>query len=52
MNYRALETVYDAKQFDKASDMWSFGCILAELFRRKPLFQASTKMEHQFLYIF
>ena len=47
MNYRPPETVYDETNFDRTADMWSFGCILAELYRRGPLFEASTDMQTQ-----
>ena len=38
MNYRAPETIYYGKFDTPAADMWSFGCLLAEFYRPKPLF--------------
>lgn len=37
--YRAPEVILSWKQYTKAIDMWSVGCIFAELLGRKPLFQ-------------
>jgi len=36
--YRAPEVILSRKRYTKAVDMWSVGCILAELLGRKPLF--------------
>ncbi len=36
--YRAPEVLLSLKKYDKAVDMWSVGCIFAELMGRKPLF--------------
>jgi mitogen-activated protein kinase 1/3 len=36
--YRAPEVILTWKEYTKAIDMWSVGCIFAELFLRKPLF--------------
>jgi len=36
--YRAPEVILSKKRYTKAVDMWSVGCILAELIGRKPLF--------------
>lgn len=36
--YRAPEVILSRKRYTKAVDMWSVGCILAELIGRKPLF--------------
>ena len=40
--YRAPELLAGCKHYDTAIDMWSVGCILAELLGRKILFEAST----------
>lgn len=40
--YRAPEILLDGCRYDKASDLWSAGCILAELLGRKPLFPGSS----------
>jgi len=37
--YRAPEVILTWKQYTKAIDVWSVGCIFAELLGRKPLFQ-------------
>jgi len=36
--YRAPELLLSSKEYDSAIDMWSVGCIFAELIGRKPLF--------------
>ena len=36
--YRAPEVILSKKRYTKAVDMWSVGCILAELLGRKPIF--------------
>lgn len=36
--YRAPEVLMSWDKYDKAIDMWSAGCIFAELLGRKPLF--------------
>lgn len=40
--YRAPEVVLSTKKYNKAVDMWSFGCILYELIEGKPLFPAKN----------
>ena len=35
--YRAPEVILETKQYSTAIDVWSLGCILAELILRKPL---------------
>jgi len=40
--YRAPELLAGCKQYDTAIDMWSVGCIFAELLGRRILFEAST----------
>lgn len=37
--YRAPEVILSWKQYTRAIDIWSVGCIFAELLCRKPLFQ-------------
>jgi len=44
--YRAPEVILSWKQYTKAIDIWSVGCILGELIGRKPLFQGFDHM-HQ-----
>lgn len=36
--YRAPELLLSCEQYTAAIDVWSVGCILAELLQRKPLF--------------
>lgn len=36
--YRAPEILYGAKNYTPAIDLWSIGCIFAELCNKKPLF--------------
>lgn len=48
--YRAPEVILSWKLYTKAIDMWSLGCILAELLGRKALFQGSDYM-HQLVTI-
>ncbi|CCW65243.1 unnamed protein product [Phytomonas sp. EM1] len=40
--YRAPELVMQFKGFTKLVDLWSAGCVMAELFNRKALFRGST----------
>ena len=40
--YRAPELLAGCKHYDKAIDMWSVGCVLAELLGRRILFEASS----------
>lgn len=40
--YRAPELVMQFKGFTKLVDVWSAGCVMAELFNRKALFRGST----------
>lgn len=42
--YRAPEILLGLP-YDQAVDMWSFGCILAELVTRRPLFPAIDENE-------
>ena len=41
--YRAPEVILSWKQYTAAIDVWSVGCILAELIRRKPLMPAQNE---------
>ena len=40
-SYRAPELIFDFKKYDTSIDMWSFGCILAEMLTRKLLFASA-----------
>jgi len=41
LEYRAPELLFGAKFYGASVDIWSAGCIVAELFLRSPLFQTS-----------
>lgn len=43
--YRAPEVILSWKQYTSAIDVWSVGCILAELMRRKVLLPATSEQE-------
>jgi len=43
--YRAPELVLSSRQYSKAVDLWSVGCILAELLQRKPLFPGKSHVD-------
>uniref|UniRef100_A0A1I8HVX4 Protein kinase domain-containing protein n=1 Tax=Macrostomum lignano TaxID=282301 RepID=A0A1I8HVX4_9PLAT len=43
--YRPPELLLGELQYSTAIDIWSCGCILGELFTRKPLFQANREPE-------
>lgn len=43
--YRAPEIILSQKQYDGKVDVWSVGCILAEMITRKPLMPAKSEQE-------
>lgn len=43
--YKAPEIIFGDKKYDKSVDVWSFGCLIAELFLLEPLFPGSTDFE-------
>ena len=43
--YRAPEVILSWKRYTTAIDVWSVGCILAELINRKPLLPATSEEE-------
>jgi cell division cycle 2-like protein len=43
--YRAPEILLGATTYSTAVDMWSVGCIFAELLLKEPLFQAKAEVE-------
>jgi cyclin-dependent kinase 7 len=43
--YRAPELLFGAKQYGSSIDMWSVGCIFAELMLRTPYFAGETDIE-------
>jgi len=48
--YKAPELIYDSRQYGPAIDIWSVGCIMAELFLRKP-FLPGRNDEEELQYI-
>lgn len=43
--YRAPELLLGAKQYSTAIDVWSLGCIMAELLSKEPLFNGKTEFD-------
>ncbi|XP_068665087.1 cyclin-dependent kinase G-2-like [Aristolochia californica] len=43
--YRAPELLLGAKKYSTAIDMWSLGCIMAELLSKEPLFSGKTEID-------
>lgn len=43
--YRAPELLLGAKQYSTAIDMWSLGCIMAELLSKEPLFNGKAEVD-------
>ena len=43
--YRPPEILFGAKQYGPSIDIWSAGCILAELLLRVPLFPGTTDID-------
>ncbi|XP_078171899.1 cyclin-dependent kinase G-2-like [Carex rostrata] len=43
--YRAPELLLGAKEYSTAIDMWSVGCIMAELLAKEPLFNGQNEKE-------
>jgi cyclin-dependent kinase 7 len=41
--YRAPELLFGAKSYGYGADMWSVGCVFAELLSRKPLFMTEDR---------
>ena len=42
--YRPPELLLGEERYGPSIDVWSCGCILGELFTKKPLFQVSTRL--------
>jgi serine/threonine protein kinase len=45
--YRAPELLYGQKKYDIKIDMWSVGCIFAELLLHKPLMQGKNEQDQR-----
>ncbi|KAK4761646.1 hypothetical protein SAY87_029530 [Trapa incisa] len=43
--YRAPELIFGASEYTTAIDMWSFGCVLAELLLGRPLFPGESSVD-------
>ena len=43
--YRAPEILMGARKYSAAIDIWSVGCIIAELLGRRVLFQANSPLQ-------
>ena len=43
--YRAPELLLGSESYNQKIDMWSVGCIFAELILREPLFAAKSEMD-------
>jgi cyclin-dependent kinase 7 len=43
--YRPPELVFGSRKYSPAVDIWSLGCIFAELLLRAPIFYANTEIE-------
>lgn len=46
--YRAPEILLGGKQYSTGVDMWSIGCIFAEMAQRKPLFAGDSEIDQIF----
>lgn len=42
--YRAPEVLLGSQSYDKSADVWSVGCILAELLIGKPIFPGNSTL--------
>lgn len=43
--YRAPELIFGNMDYDSSIDIWSFGCVLAEMLLGKPLFQGDSTVD-------
>lgn len=46
--YRAPEVLLGAQRYSTGVDIWSVGCIFAEMARKKPLFQGDSEIDQIF----
>lgn len=44
-NYRAPEVLFGSEHYSHKIDIWSVGCIMAELFCGRPVFQGMTEID-------
>ncbi|EDR25922.1 hypothetical protein, conserved [Entamoeba dispar SAW760] len=43
--YRAPELIFDCTHYSTAVDIWAFGCVVAEMVMRKPLFRGDNSTD-------
>jgi len=43
--YRAPEVVVSARRYDKSVDVWALGCIMAEMYLKRPIFQGEDYID-------
>jgi len=43
--YRAPKVLFGTKQYAIAIEMWSLGCIMAELLLKEPLFSRQSRLD-------
>lgn len=44
--YRPPEQLLGSRRYDSSTDVWSYGCILAEMLELQPLFPGDTELPH------
>ena len=49
--YRAPEILLSSKKYTKGVDLWSLGCILAEMLMQRPLFPGSSTLDQVCKYV-
>lgn len=49
--YRSPELLYGSENYDQGADMWSLGCILAEIYLQEPVFAADSDIAQLFMVI-
>lgn len=50
LNYRCPEIIFGQESYNLSADMWSIGCILGELYRKKPIFLTKNNNTVELLY--
>lgn len=50
--YRAPEIMLSWRKYDHAVDMWSVGCIMAELLTREVTFEGTDRIKKKFVAVF
>lgn len=48
--YRPPELLLGEERYGPAIDVWSCGCILGELFQKRPLFQVGFEIAHTIIF--